>query len=866
MEYRLCHSSAGPGSPYSVKSPLVPHRMSALTRHRSLALLLGMGLLFGIVGSISAPAQSAPRAEPVEDDDVPRAVPVGPDGRQVPAPRAEVVEEMVRPAVPSAPKRSGPDEDLFDYATLIYDRQEYALAAQSFAKYLQDYPAGRHVALALFRIGECYMKQNQLDLARGYYEEVVNRYPETEGAPSAAYRLGAMKFNTQEFAASARYFLFCEDNTTLPQVKLAAAYNKSRAYQMMGDTTRQMTALREVVAIEEENPYRETALLTLGTALLAQDAKEEALPILMDLIQESKDKDIIADASVKAGVLQAEIGNPDEATKLLKNALAMPQTSEENRGIAMVGVIQAMFAKGDYDGVIDTYNRNSSVLPLGSTRPKMLLLVGNAYRMRKTYSRAVEVYLLIEQFHGETEEAFEASYWKLYCFYLLDDPDLIQFVNNFLTRYQREKQDHQFMALARLIRADAYFNDELYNEAAAAFLEVNVDRLPEKLRPGTLFNRGWSEAEAGRPQDAISTFTRFIGDYPDHELAAKALSKRGLARKNARDLSNAKKDFEAVIKKFPDSDSAEMAYLQLGLIATEQNDPEAMIAAFTALTEKFPQSKALGHAWYGIGSARFDAKEWSEAVQPLKNAIAKDSENFLDKASQKLILAFYAKQDPEGLAETIDGYRKINRNASVPPNVLTWLGLKFFDNKEFKRSARYLAMASTPDEPINTDPRVWNYLGMAQLETQDYDDSIVAIDNYLSQSPDSAAKARALLTKGMALLGKKEFDAANAVAEEGLEFVKSGKPQALLLILQGDIAMARGNQLQQDGDTAGAEAEWKAAAGKYAVPSQFMDDPEVTPESLEKSAIAFEKMGDPQKAKELRDQIKKRYPDYKGSN
>ena len=118
----------------------------------------------------------------------------------------------------------------------------------------------------------------------------------------------------------------------------------------------------------------------------------------------------------------------------------------------------------------------------------------------------------------------------------------------------------------------------------------------------------------------------------------------------------------------------------------------------------------------------------------------------------------------------------------------------------------------------------------------------------------------------MALLGKKEFDAANAVAEEGLEFVKSGKPQALLLILQGDIAMARGNQLQQDGDTAGAEAEWKAAAGKYAVPSQFMDDPEVTPESLEKSAVAFEKMGNPQKAKELRDQVKKRYPDYKSSN
>lgn len=832
--------------------------MSVPNRHR--LSLLPLVLTAALFTEAATHAQSVPRAEPVEDD-VPRAVPVGPDGRPTPAPRATVVEEMVRPAVPQAPKASGPDEDLFDYATLVYDRAEYGLAAQSFAKYLQDYPSGRHVPLALFRIGECYMKQNQLDLARGYYEEVVNRYPDSDGAPSAAYRLGAMKFNSQEFASSVRYFVFCEDKTTLPQVKIAATFNKSRAYQMMGDTTRQMTALREVVAVKEDNPYRETALLTLGTALLAQDAKEEALPILMDLIKESKDKDIIADASIKAGVLQAEIGNPDEATRLLKNALAMPQTSEENRGIAMVGVIQAMFANGDYDGVIDTYNRNSSVLPMGSARPKMLLLVGNAYRMSKTYSRAVEIYLLIEQFHGETEEAFEASYWKLYCFYLLDDPKLAELVNQFLVRYQREKPDHQFMVLARLIRADAFFNQEMYPEAAASFLEVKVERLPDKLQPGTLFNRGWAEAEAGRPQDAIGTFSRFLSEFPDHELAPKALAKRGLARKNARDLSKAKEDFEAVAKRFPDTDAAEMAYLQLGLIGTEQRDSEATIQAFTALTEKFPKSAALGNAWYGIGSANFDAKRWDEAIQPFKNAIAKDSKNYLDLASQKLILCYYAKQDAEGLSETIDGFLKANRNASVPPNVLTWLGLKYFDQGKFKQSSRYLALASTPDEPINTDPRVWNYLGMARLENGDYDNAIIAIDHFLSQTPDSAAKARALLTKGAAYLGKGEFDTANAAAEEGLEFVKSGKPQALLLILQGDISVARGNQLEKAGDTAAARAEWQAAAGKYAVPSQFLDDPEITPEALEKSAKVLDKLGETEKAEKAREQMK-RYPDY----
>ena len=64
-----------------------------------------------------------PRALPVEDD-VPKAIPVSP-------PKAQ--------PVPDAPPRTkGPDDDMFDFATLAYDRQEWGMAAQSYAKYLQQ--------------------------------------------------------------------------------------------------------------------------------------------------------------------------------------------------------------------------------------------------------------------------------------------------------------------------------------------------------------------------------------------------------------------------------------------------------------------------------------------------------------------------------------------------------------------------------------------------------------------------------------------------------------------------------------------------------------------------------------------------------
>ena len=144
--------------------------------------------------TVSALSQQVPKAVPLDEDDVPRAIPVQPGSTM---------------AAPAAAKPKGPDEDLFDYASMIYDRAEYGIAAQSFGQYLQNYPSGRHVPLALFRIGECYMNQQQLKVAETYYQEVVNRYPNSEGAPSAAYRLGAMMFNDRNFDQSARMFALC---------------------------------------------------------------------------------------------------------------------------------------------------------------------------------------------------------------------------------------------------------------------------------------------------------------------------------------------------------------------------------------------------------------------------------------------------------------------------------------------------------------------------------------------------------------------------------------------------------------------------------------------------------------------------------
>ena len=815
-----------------------------------------------MLGGAVLRGQGVPRATPVEDPErlpVPKAVPI-PSTR---APRPEVVTDGATPApATDASKSKGPDDDLFEFAMMSYERKEYELAAQSFAQYLQRYSGGRQVAMALFRLGECYVSQNQAAQAEPYFLEVVSRYPSSEGAPAAAYRLGAIRFNGRQFEESAKYFGLCEAKTKLPEIRLVAAYNKSRAYQMLGDRKRMMAALETVAGMEGDNPYRETALLSLATALLAEDKKAEALKMFQDLIKVSKDGAVRADALVKAAVIEAETGEPEEALKHFDEALRLPETTKENREVALVGGVQAMFAKGDYNAVIDTYNRNAHILPPGELGPKLLLLVGHAHRLRKNYARAVELYIMVEQHHGGTPQAFEAGYWKLFCFYLLGEKQLPEFAEGFLQRYASGQKDHQFIMLARLILADAYFNQQKYKESARAFTDLQFEKISAKIRPDALFNKGWAEAECGQHQYAINTLTRFLAENEKHSLTAKAIARRGLSYREVRDFPHAQADFARVIEEFSKSDAAELAFLQKGLIHSELREVKEMIAAFEMLLEKFPDTQAAAQACFFIGRGYYEQKQFDKAVPALERAKSKDPKVYLDKVSPMIVLSHYLRQDVDGLTKAIDAYREANTKAVIPPDVLTFAGVKLQDKGEFMKSSRFLGYAVDAYGTGNVPAAVWNFLGIAHLETKAWDASIKAMDEFLAVTPESPVKARGLLTKSRALAGLGKFDEAIAAAGEGLRFVKDGKLQAQLMIQEGDILTAQGDALGKASDAAGARAKWTEAAGKYVVPSQVFVDPVITPEALSKAADVLEKAGENAKAEDLRKQLRERYPDY----
>lgn len=797
--------------------------------------------------------------------EVPKAVPVAPPVEQPEAPRAVPVAPPV--AQPVKPKE--PDEDLFDYASLCYSQKDYQLAIKPYSDYTRLYPQGPHASEAWFRLGECYLKTNQNDSAKTAYNNVVSKFPKSESAASASYRLGSFAYNDKDFSRAAQYFEICDKLTTDATVKLATTYNKALSYKMSGQASKALVAYKAVVATKGENPYRESALIEVAAAALEAGKKEEALSAYNEIISAIKDSNIVGDALIKAGLLLNELGKPEAALKNFKRALEIVGLPKDAKAIAVYGLIQGYYGKQDYTAVVDTYVANSTALPTDDLRPKMLLMVGNAQKQKQSYRQAIEVYLMIERQYPDSREAYEAGYQKLLSFYAIGDKDIPQFTLSFEERYAPKHKDDEYIGMSRLIRADWYFAKADYTNAADAFSGVNMAKVPAKVRGSVLYKKGFAETEAGKFNEAIASLTEFLNDYMKDANVPIALAQRGMSEKGVRAYEKALADFTEVTKNYPDKPAAEVAWYQIGLIKGEQRDAKGMITAFETLVAKFPKSAAAADAYFQIGRGYFEMKtkeSYGKALVPFRKAIELDSKKWLDKGHQYLISCQYLREDVDGTAKEIDAYLDARAEAVISPSVLIFVGERYYQRNNFSAAARYLSRASTPSEPANTPAEVWDFLGLSEIENGNYEAAIKALDNYMAQMTEGEGHARALLGKGRALLALGKYDDAETCVTESLVKVKEGTLHAQLQLLQGDIAMGRAETLESSGDHDGAVNAWKKAAGNYVVVSQIFVHPQITPQALDKAADVLEKLGEKQKADSLRKMLAHDYPKYKSKD
>jgi TolA-binding protein len=809
---------------------------------------LGLAMLLSMAGAALAqgPPPEVRRARPVDEPPVARALPA--DEPTLPRPPVEDFSE------PPTRESEAPDRRQLDYANALFTRKLYDLAIPEYQKYLDDYPGYAGRANAYFSLGECYRNLKRPSSARTNFQRVLRDYGDGEFAGPAAYALGEMAFTEKDYAAALPFFHRSAAKSRESAVALSARYFEARCLEVLGRKEEACDVYLEVAEAGNPNPYREDARWTAASILIGRGRKIDALKQYEALSNETQKPVVKAESAVRGGMIaldliQADKGKIDKtmvdrATSLLQKGRTLSEPGKF-RAIAQVGLRRLQYQTGQYAQLLADYKKEQENLP-AAAQAEVLLLAANSERQLGHPKEAEQLYRQIIAKFPDREEAKDAAYQRLINVYNSDPSALLAEVEQFLaTNPTGERADQ-----AKLLKAEALYKQQNYAAAASIYGELRGSQLSSKLRAESAYKLALCYVPAKNTSAIIEAFTYYVQTFPDNPQVPAALAQRALAYEQDKNYDAGLSDLNTILTKYPSAQEREATLQLKALILGQQENTKGMVDTFRQLLKEFPKSSVAAQAHYYIGKAAFEAKDYKTAMKSLNTARQLNKEQYYNLASLRLILCQFYLKDRPALTKEVNDFMANSPNVNVPPEVLEWLGIEYYNEKNYEAAAKYLGSLAKISDRGNVKPDFLFYLGDAATKLKRLSEAEDAFGKYLQVAKDPAGKAKVLIALGAIKIGVHKPDDAQKIAEEIMLLQPEGRVNAEARLLVGEVQLERGNF-----DDAG-----KAFMGV----ALLYDDPAITPRALAKAASAYQRAGKNEEADRLARELRERYPNYAG--
>ncbi len=767
------------------------------------------------------------------------------------APRAAEADPSLQPE---------PAMDLFDRGKNLYDaaqsstdldnrRAGYERTAAIFTSYLNEFPNHPNAEMAWWYLGNSYYQGGQIDEGKRCFHTLLNRYGKGKWAAAAAYTLAADHYNKTEYNLAAPLFERFAKNAAKPDDRARGNYFAGTCYRLLGQDLEATRALQAVLDDPAGVLFAPQAKLALGHLAAKAGKTADALALYEQIVASPCQIKLRGEAALHAALSASKLEQPAVAEKFLALVMTTPGM-ESFRLDAQTALMANHFANQDYAKVIAVF-RDLELKAEGDKEATRLMLVARSYLRLKKPTDALSYFREVERLVApEHDLAFQASYYRLLCFFQIEGRHLPDQVDAFLELYRKTRPDDPRIHTAMLMKAETLFTNKDLAAAAKLYSEINAARVSEKNRPGLLYQRGWCLAEAGDLQGAIRSLSEFISKYPDDPRLTSAVAKRASAHASNAEPAKAIKDFDRLTAAGTPPTLSSFAWLESARMRRSEGNLQDMIARYRGLlehvTDLSPKLQAEANFWIGQGLTKTNAAK--EAITYLEKARSLCPDTYAKHAGLLLTLGYFAAQDAGQLASEIERAIQDKYDTDIPEQVLQWAGMQKYNADDFAAAARFLALVATPQEPRETPKEVWRYLAKARLETGDAQGALEATANVLAVEDNPVWKADGLLDRGRALLALKRPTEARSTTDEALALRPQGRTNAGLRILSGDL------KLLAD-DPAGAAAE-------YTIVVEFHDDKDLKPLALHKLIAILVAQSDATGADKYRRQLQAEFPTW----
>jgi len=798
-----------------------------------------------------------PKAVPVKKPTPNAATPTGMHLQPAATPRPpKTVTEGVRQPAAELPepgdivvgRSSAPttaDQVQLQYADGFYSKKLLRDAAAEYERYLEQFPKAPALdrQAAYYRLGECYRQTGATNNAKANYEALLANFTGGEFLGYAAYRLASMQYEERNYRDALQSYRRASVRLTQPVLIYASRFFVGRCLEALLQKAEARQQYEDLSKIADNNPFRDASRLSTGRMCAEAGQREQALKWLQPLAEETTNAQIKAEALARSGLMQLDLGHPEEAAKTFDAALTMPEIAGWKDTIAVAG-FRILYDKKDYKGVLARYQAGGAGNGLKiESKLNVLVTVADSQRELGLRDEALATYAQIAQEFPATPQARDAGYARLVMLYDGGDERLLSEVNAFLTDNPTAPQVER----VSLMKAEALFKAGDFEHAAPIYQIVvtKTKGLPANYKGEATFKLGWCWMQLGHFDKAVETFTAFVRDFPSHAKVPTALAQRGSAQMQLRQYLAAQKDFAELTAKYPKAKEREFGLENLALIYGQLGDQARMSDTFEMLLKEFPESAAQAKAHYWIGRTAFEAKNYKKAAPHLDQARKLDKEQFFERSSLALMACLYNLEDVDATEKEVEFYKANGGKAATPSDIIRWLGQKSFERGQYERTEKFLPELVMRKEAAGDD---YLLLARSRAKMGKFRDAVDSFDNYLASAKDPVPRVAGMIEKTDAQLGLKDWNGAEKTVKEGLNLATEGRYNGELRLRAGDVEAGRGDV--------------KKALQIFETIPVTLDDEEVSPRALDRALEIHTKLGDAADVKRLENQLRSKYPEF----
>jgi len=649
----------------------------------------------------------------------------------------------------------------FAAAWKLQELESYQAAGEAWERFLSRFPGDPRADQAYYYLGICHARQKRFEQAANAFRTVVEKYPKStvlEGSyvnmAIALYNLGHA--GRPEMFASAAAAL----ETVLakyPQGKYAAdaAFYRAESVYLQGKKREGAELYAQFLARHPAHRLVPNALYAIGVSQEELGQPDLAIKTYNDFLAKFAQHSLVDEVTMRRGTAWMALGNYAEAIRNLASVASKPGFPSAD--YALLCHADCLVRLRQYPEAIALLAALPGRFPQSKYIERARLLAGKCHYLTGQHGEVRK--LLDPMLSAGGSAAAEAAHWIVLSLAKQGQTDQAVALAD---RVLAQAGPGAAAAQLAMDAADALYEDlARRKESAARYAAVAAKYPHEHLAPQALSMAAFVALEQGDFRAALAHCNAFLAAYSSNELAVDVLRVAAESKFRLGQYSEADKLFAQLIEKYPKHGDVEHWKLRRVLALQMQKKHQETISAVTALLDELRTPDGRAEAYYLLGLAQAELKQYELAVKALAASVAaQPAWRQADDAWLRLAEAQRQLGDLAGARASLQKMIAQCPNSPLLDRAHYRLGEYAYAAGDYQAAAEQFRKIVEQFAQSSWAAQALHELGCTQLSLKDAQGAERTFSTLLAKHPQHQLAARARYARAMANYQLQNFDPA----------------------------------------------------------------------------------------------------------